>query len=87
MGERRDGDLVPSPRCVELVRDPSGREDPSQLLGNVEILGDVSLSERSSTTQPSANQAKLFARDNGLGKTQLCVRFGTGDVQVLATEP
>jgi hypothetical protein len=36
---------------------------------------------------PSANRARLFARDNGVGKTQLCVLFPTGAVQVLATEP
>jgi hypothetical protein len=33
------------------------------------------------------NTARLFAKDNGSGKTQLCVRFPTGAVQVLATEP
>lgn len=36
---------------------------------------------------PSANGARLFAKDNGSGKTQLCVRFPTGAVQVLVTEP
>jgi hypothetical protein len=34
-----------------------------------------------------ANKARLFAKDNGGGKTLLCVRFGSGAVQVLATEP
>lgn len=32
-------------------------------------------------------QATFFARDNGSGKTQICVKFETGAVQVLATEP
>jgi hypothetical protein len=36
---------------------------------------------------PGANAARLYARDNGSGKTQICVRFPTGAVQVLATEP
>ena len=36
---------------------------------------------------PSANFGRLYFRDNGLGKTQLCVRFNTGAVQVLATQP
>jgi hypothetical protein len=36
---------------------------------------------------PSANGARLFVRDNGSGKTQLCVLFPTGAVQVVATEP
>lgn len=36
---------------------------------------------------PSANRARFFARDNGSGKTQFCVRFPSGAVQVIATEP
>jgi hypothetical protein len=36
---------------------------------------------------PAANKARLFLRDNGLGKTQLCVRFATGAVVVVATQP
>ena len=36
---------------------------------------------------PATNAARLYLRDNGAGKTQLCVRFATGAVQVIATEP
>jgi hypothetical protein len=36
---------------------------------------------------PNANRGRLFLRDNGSGKTQLCVVFNTGAVQVIATEP
>lgn len=36
---------------------------------------------------PSDGQAVLYVKDNGAGKEQLCVRFATGAVQVLATEP
>jgi hypothetical protein len=36
---------------------------------------------------PAANNAVLYAKDNGAGKTQLAVRFNTGAVQILATEP
>jgi hypothetical protein len=35
---------------------------------------------------PPDGQARLFARDNGSGKTQLCVQFATGSPIVLATE-
>jgi len=35
---------------------------------------------------PGANRARLFVRDNGTGKTQLCVRFATGSVKLLAQE-
>lgn len=36
---------------------------------------------------PGANKGVLYFKDNGSGKTQLAVRFNTGAVQVLATEP
>lgn len=36
---------------------------------------------------PAGNTAVLYAKDNGAGKTQLVVRFNTGAVQVIATEP
>lgn len=36
---------------------------------------------------PSANRGRLYCRDNGAGKTQLVVRFNSGAVQVIATEP
>jgi hypothetical protein len=36
---------------------------------------------------PAANRARLFLRDNGGGKTQLCVKFSTGAVQVISTQP
>ena len=34
-----------------------------------------------------ADRAQIFAKDNGSGKTQLCVEFGTGAAQCFATEP
>jgi hypothetical protein len=43
------------------------------------------LKEISNPVAPSANRARLFARDNGSGLTQLCVRFSNGAVRVLAT--
>lgn len=36
---------------------------------------------------PSANAGRLFFKDNGAGKTQLCVRFSSGATQVIATQP
>lgn len=36
---------------------------------------------------PAAAKARLFVKQNLAGKTQLCVRFNTGAVQVLATQP
>lgn len=36
---------------------------------------------------PATNNAIIYVKDNGGGKTQLVVRFPTGAVQTLATEP
>jgi hypothetical protein len=36
---------------------------------------------------PSTNVGVLYFKDNGSGKTQACIRFATGAVQVIATEP
>jgi len=46
----------------------------------------VEIAEIATPAAPRTNRARLFVRDNGLGKTQLCVRFPTGAVKVLATE-
>ncbi len=47
----------------------------------------VTFTEISDPAAPASNKAILYARDSGGGKTQLCVRFPTGAVQVIATEP
>ena len=53
----------------------------------ISMIGTLKFFERSDPSAPSTNQAILYIRDNGAGKTQLCVRFATGAIQVLATEP
>ena len=45
------------------------------------------LSEIGTPAAPAPNRARLFVKDNGAGKTQLCVRFNTGAVQIVATQP
>jgi hypothetical protein len=55
-------------------------------VGGVYFHDRLLYTERSDPAAPAANQAVVYARDNG-GKTQLCVRFNTGAIQVLATEP
>jgi hypothetical protein len=45
------------------------------------------LVETTDPAAPAADNAIIFARDNGSGKTQICVRFPTGAVQVISTEP
>ncbi|TMB48747.1 MAG: hypothetical protein E6J50_09525 [Chloroflexi bacterium] len=44
------------------------------------------LIEIATPATPLANHARLFIKDNGLGKTQVCVKFANGTVKVLATE-
>ena len=54
----------------------------------VGATGFLEMSEMASDpAAPAANKARLFTRDNGSGKTQACIRFPTGAIQVLATEP
>lgn len=43
--------------------------------------------EVSDPPAPAVNTGILYFRDNGAGKTQLVVRFPTGAIQVVATEP
>jgi hypothetical protein len=49
--------------------------------------GAIEFAEMTAPSGGAANAARLFCRDNGAGKSQLCVIFNTGAVQVLATEP
>jgi hypothetical protein len=43
------------------------------------------MTEITTPTAPSANRARLFLKDDGLGHTQLCIKFANGIVKVLAT--
>ena len=47
----------------------------------------LELREISNPSAPPVNHARLFLRDNRAGRTQLCVRFHSGAVKVLAIEP
>jgi hypothetical protein len=55
--------------------------------GRVGHVGFYDLFEVLEPESPPGNAARLFMRDNGSGKKQLCVKFGTGAAQVVATEP
>jgi hypothetical protein len=52
----------------------------------VAFNGGIELTEYSPAAG-AANTGRVFVQDNGAGKTQLCVLFATGAVQVIATEP
>lgn len=47
----------------------------------------VELLEMTAPSSGGADTGRLFVRDNGAGKTQLCVIFSSGAIQVLATQP
>ena len=53
----------------------------------VHVPGALDLPERAAPVAPGANFGRIFCQDNGSGKSQLCVRFATGAIQVIATEP
>lgn len=55
--------------------------------GLLAVTGAFRFTEQSDPAAPAANTGVIFCRDNGSGKTQFCVRFSSGAVQVIATEP
>ena len=55
--------------------------------GKVGISRFVEIDEIPVPTAPAADKARLFVQDNGSGKTQLCVRFSSGAIVVIATQP
>jgi Pectate lyase superfamily protein len=54
---------------------------------SITSTGAFKLLEQTDPTAPATNNALLYAKDNGSGKTQIVARFPTGAVQVIATEP
>lgn len=68
-----------------------GASNPSiDLLAPAVLIYDsyIQGTERGSDpSAPAAGGFRLYAKDNGAGKTQLVVLFNSGAVQVLATEP
>jgi len=85
-----DLELVENSRKGLLIEDGTGRigiAGTTPRAGFDLGSGAMIQSEHGSSPLGVANAAILFTRDNGAGKTQLCVQFGTGSVQILATEP
>ena len=56
-------------------------------VGVIGVTGGFEFSEIADLAAGATNKARLYVRDNGSGKTQLVVRFPTGAIQVLSTEP
>lgn len=55
--------------------------------GEARVEGYIELLEVSTPAAPDDGKARLFIRDAGGGKSELCVRFASGAVQSIATEP
>ena len=51
------------------------------------VGGSVEFKETASAPAAGSTAARIFAQDNGSGKTQLMVQFGTGAAQQIAIEP
>lgn len=55
--------------------------------GIISVFDAFEFTEKAAPAAPAVNKVRLFSQDNGAGKTQLCARFNTGAVAVLATQP
>jgi len=53
----------------------------------VDATGFVGLVEQTAPAAGAANSARIYAKDNGAGKTQLCAIFSSGAEQCFATQP
>jgi hypothetical protein len=62
--------------------------ETAQTISGVKTIANYTdIAEMTAPAAPPANTARLYADDNGAGKTRLMVRFPTGAVQQLAIEP
>jgi hypothetical protein len=76
--QQENDDLYIGTNDIDRIKiDQDGNVTLTQYIGFVEVTDPAA----------SANTGRLYAKDNGSGKTQLVVRFGSGAVQVIATEP
>lgn len=55
--------------------------------GSVSTASYIEGAEQTAPAAPAANRYRIFAQDNGAGKTQLMVIFATGAAQQIAIEP
>lgn len=54
---------------------------------NLDVTGFIEGAEQTAPSAPNPNGYRIFAQDNGAGKTQLMVIFGSGAAQQIAIEP
>jgi hypothetical protein len=77
------GDLLYAAITAKAFTDIEALLSPGPVFGADYLEG----TEIADPDAPAADNARLYVRDNGAGLSQLVVRFPTGAVQVLATEP
>lgn len=71
------------------VRNPNAAFAPifDTFAQGVAVTGYIAGAEQTAPAAPAANGYRIFAQDNGAGKTQLMVIFASGAAQQLAIEP
>jgi hypothetical protein len=58
-----------------------------ELLAEQTVVDYLEFGEMTPPASPAGNKVRLFAKDNGSGKTQICALFPTGAVVELGIEP
>ncbi len=77
-----DGTATPTTMLSAAVAGTTLRTENNFDIGS----GHIETGEIATPTNPGADRGRLFLKDNGAGKTQLCVIFSTGSAIVIATQ-
>lgn len=85
-GSKLDADTLRQNRPEDFAK-AGGTSTISFAVLNETLAGYIEGIEIADPSAPATNYGRLYFRDNGAAKTQLVVRFPTGAIQVLATEP
>lgn len=85
-GSGFDADTLGRKKPDYFAKDTGDAAKSFSLL-NMSLAGYIEGVEIADPSAPATNYGRLYFRDNGAGKTQLVVRFPTGAIQVIATEP
>jgi hypothetical protein len=81
------GDARGTNAFAVLAFGPSHFDGDITVLGRLFVTHSMTFEQTSAPQAPNSGHARLFAKGNGWGKTQICVQFPSGAVQTLATEP
>lgn len=88
-GSTNDWALFAAGSATPLLAIPTGTGDFT-ITGSITQITNgkhFEFLERADPVAGPINTGRLYVRDNGAGKTQLCIIFNTGAVQVIATQP